>query len=97
MKLINFYRPEGDRPLAETLKLNYMADLELIKKVTGQLKIPVVALGGAGDINHFIEAVKVGASAVSAGSMFVFQGIHKAVLISYISSEQIESELNKIQ
>ncbi|HCT94562.1 MAG: imidazole glycerol phosphate synthase subunit HisF [Bacteroidetes bacterium GWE2_39_28] len=72
-------------------------DLELIKKVTGQLKIPVVALGGAGDINHFIEAVKVGASAVSAGSMFVFQGIHKAVLISYISSEQIESELNKIQ
>lgn len=69
-------------------------DLELIKKVTSQLKIPVVALGGAGNINHLVEAVKEGASAVSAGSMFVFQGVHKAVLISYITSEQINFLLN---
>jgi cyclase len=67
-------------------------DIGLIKKVTGSISIPVVASGGARTIQDFRDAVlNGGASAVSAGSMFVFQGRHRAVLISYPSKEEIES------
>ena len=66
-------------------------DLELIKKITNLVDIPVVALGGAGTLEHFKEAIKAGASAVAAGSMFVFYGKHRAVLISYPKYEDLES------
>jgi cyclase len=59
-------------------------DLELIRGVTSRVPVPVVACGGAGTVEHLVEAVRDGgASAVSAGSMFVFQGTHRAVLIHY--------------
>lgn len=70
-------------------------DLDLIEKVSGMLDIPVVAVGGAGSVTDFVKAVKVGASAVAAGAMFVFQGVHKAVLISYITTDQLEQELKE--
>lgn len=70
-------------------------DLKLIGEVCKNLKVPVVASGGAGKIDHLIEAINVGASAVAAGSMFVYQGIHRAVLISYITSEQVEAAIKK--
>lgn len=48
-------------------------DLELIKKVSENVKIPVIASGGAGDYIHMEEALKYGgASAVAAASMFHF-------------------------
>lgn len=68
-------------------------DLELINKATSALDIPVVAVGGAGSIKHLAEAVNVGASGVAAGSIFVYQGVHKAVLISYITAEQLRDEM----
>jgi imidazole glycerol-phosphate synthase subunit HisF len=59
-------------------------DIQLLQKVTKAVSIPVIAVGGAGNINHFAEAVgQGGASAVAAGSMFVFHGKHRAVLITY--------------
>lgn len=59
-------------------------DLELIKQVTSAVDIPVVACGGSRTIQDLGSAVKQGgASAAGAGSMFVFQGPHRAVLISY--------------
>lgn len=59
-------------------------DIELIKSVSENLKIPLIACGGAGRLEDFKEAIqKGGASAVAAGSFFVFQGPNKAVLISY--------------
>jgi len=59
-------------------------DIELIKKISELVSIPVVACGGAGNMNDFKLAVKqANASAVAAGSMFVFNGPHRAVLISY--------------
>lgn len=65
-------------------------DIELIRRVTSAVHIPVIACGGAGTINHFKEAVRDGgASAVSAGSMFVFHGKHRAVLISYPSKDEL--------
>jgi cyclase len=58
-------------------------DLELVKLVSNAVGIPVIASGGAGSILHMKEVVEVGASAVGAGSFFVFQGKHRAVLITY--------------
>lgn len=64
-------------------------DLDLIKKVSEAVNIPVVACGGAGNIDDFAKAVRYGASAVAAGSMFVFQRPHNAVLISYPSQQEL--------
>lgn len=59
-------------------------DIELIRKVCDATRTPVIASGGAGKISHLIEAVEQGgASAVAAGSIFVFHGKHNAVLINY--------------
>lgn len=69
-------------------------DLELIKEVSRAVGIPVIACGGAGKLEDFNEAIKAGASAVSAGSMFVFVGSNKAVLINYPKSEELEKALN---
>ncbi len=60
-------------------------DAALIKLVSKSVSIPVVALGGAGSVEHFTEAVRAGAAAVAAGSFFVFHGKHRAVLITYPS------------
>lgn len=66
-------------------------DLPLIKAVTEAVTIPVIALGGAGKIEDFAPALNAGASAVAAGSMFVLNGKHKAVLISYPTPAQIRA------
>lgn len=59
-------------------------DIELIADVSDAVNVPVIASGGAGSLDHFRDAVHRGhASAVAAGSMFVFYGPHRAVLISY--------------
>ena len=69
-------------------------DLDLIKHVTGAVNVPVVACGGAGNVQDLAAAVKQGgASAAAAGSMFVFQGPHRAVLISYPSSKELQDIL----
>jgi len=65
-------------------------DISLIKRVSESVRIPVVALGGAGDLNDLKIAVEKGyASAVAAGSMFVYHGPRKAVLINYPSSNEL--------
>jgi cyclase len=64
-------------------------DLDLIRNVSNSVSIPVIASGGAGSIQHMKEAVNVGASAVAAGSFFVFQGKHRAVLITYPSRNEL--------
>ncbi|MGI2026444.1 AglZ/HisF2 family acetamidino modification protein [Endozoicomonas acroporae] len=59
-------------------------DLPLLKSISEKVNVPVVACGGAGNTEHLVMAIKEGgASAVAAGSMFVFHGKHKAVLINY--------------
>lgn len=59
-------------------------DLQLIRSITQTVTVPVVACGGAGTIEHLAQAVNEGgASAVAAGSMFMFHGKHRAVLINY--------------
>ena len=59
-------------------------DLELTRSITSVVRIPVIACGGAGKLDDFRCAVSEGgASAVAAGSLFVFHGKHRAVLINY--------------
>jgi len=59
-------------------------DLQLIRSVTRIVNVPVIACGGAGTVDHLSQAVREGgASAVAAGSMFVFHGKRRAVLINY--------------
>jgi len=66
-------------------------DLELIRLVSGAVQVPVVACGGAATVQHLVEAVKKGgASAAAAGSMFVFHGPHRAVLISYPTPRELD-------
>ena len=65
-------------------------DLDLIKEISTTVTIPVVALGGAGNLEHMIEAYTKGfASALAAGSLFVFQGPKKGVLINYIENSDL--------
>jgi imidazole glycerol-phosphate synthase subunit HisF len=65
-------------------------DTDLIHMVSESVNIPVVAIGGAATVDDLASAVKSGASAVSAGSMFVFQRPHRAVLISYPSQADLK-------
>ena len=65
-------------------------DLKLIKEVAQSVTIPVIAHGGAKTLIDLGLAMHEGlASAAAAGSMFVFQGPHKAVLISYPTPGEI--------
>jgi imidazole glycerol-phosphate synthase subunit HisF len=70
-------------------------DIELIKSISNSIRIPVIACGGAGTLNDFKLAVKEGgASAVAAGSFFVFHGKRRAVLITYPSYSEISDLFN---
>jgi cyclase len=64
-------------------------DLALVQQVATAVRIPVIACGGASTISDFGAAVKAGASAVAAGSIFVFQGRYKAVLISFPTAQDL--------
>lgn len=70
-------------------------DLQLIQKITKQVNVPVVACGGAGSVEHLSQAVhEAGASAVAAGSMFVFHGKHRAVLINYPNASELKKRFS---
>ncbi|MCA0396364.1 MAG: AglZ/HisF2 family acetamidino modification protein [Bacteroidetes bacterium] len=71
-------------------------DLDFINEFCSVVNVPVVVCGGASSIGDFAAAVKKGASAVAAGSMFVFQRPHQAVLISYPSQEELTRKLFSI-
>lgn len=59
-------------------------DLDLIRLVTERVDVPVIACGGAGNPADLVAAIRQGgAAAAAAGSMFVFHGRHRAVLITY--------------
>ena len=64
-------------------------DLDLIKRVADAVLVPVIAAGGARSKVDLKAAISdAGASASAAGAMFVFQGKHRAVLISYPGSKE---------
>lgn len=65
-------------------------DIELTKSISENVTIPVVALGGAGGISDLSLAYNEGfATGLAAGSIFVFQGKKRGVLINYPSRSEI--------
>lgn len=64
-------------------------DLDLTRRVSEAVRVPVIAHGGAGDLGDVAEVLRSGcADAAAAGSLFVFQGPHRAVLISYPTPQE---------
>jgi cyclase len=68
-------------------------DLEAIRIVSDVSPVPVVALGGAGGLPDMVAAQEAGATAVAAGSFFVFHGRRRAVLVSYPGDDELEGAL----
>jgi cyclase len=67
-------------------------DIPPIRKIADAVSVPIIACGGAGHLKDFAMAVREGgASAVAAGSLFVFHGPHRAVLINYPRPTDIEA------
>ena len=70
-------------------------NITLIKKLVEYIKIPLTVLGGAGNLNHIREVInKFGIIGISAGSLFVFKGKYKAVLINYPTREEKDKLIN---
>ena len=66
-------------------------DVEYLKKISSAVDVPLIACGGASTLEDFKSVVdETEVSALGAGSMFVFHGKHKAVLIKYPDRNQIE-------
>lgn len=57
--------------------------LDILHQVAVSVNVPVIACGGAGSIEDFQKAVSAGASAVAAGSLFVYQRKGMGVLVSF--------------
>lgn len=66
-------------------------DLSLIERITSRLSVPLIICGGANGLPDVKKALQAGASAAAAGSLFVFYGKNRAVLINYPTNEEILS------
>lgn len=67
-------------------------DLELAQKIRDVVSVPLTILGGAGSLDHIKALVdKFGIIGASAGSLFVFKGVYRAVLISYPAPAEKEA------
>ena len=66
-------------------------DLDLIKLVSRLTKVPIVASGGAGNYDHMVHAIKAGASAVAASSIFHFTHLTPSGARKYLYSKGIET------
>ena len=71
-------------------------DVDLFARLTPEIQVPIVACGGAGELAH-LQSVVVdgGVSAVAVGSMFVFHGKHKGVLINVPTPEALAILFNE--
>jgi cyclase len=58
--------------------------------VSDNVKIPVIAAGGCGNLQDFYKAIEAGASAAAAGSIFVYHGPRRGVLINYPTRKEIQ-------
>ena len=68
-------------------------DLELVAQVCAAVHMPVIACGGAGSVSDLGAAVHAGASGAAAGSLFVYQGKNRAVLINFPARAELRAHL----
>lgn len=65
-------------------------DGTLIADIAAAVSVPVIALGGAGRLEHLVELYSSShVSALAAGSLFVFQGPERGVLVNYPTKKQL--------
>jgi cyclase len=73
-------------------------DLTLVKAVTDAVRIPVIAHGGAGSVEHVAQVVaEAGASAVALGSMVVFQKKGCGVLVNFPDPVRLAENLQQVE
>lgn len=66
-------------------------DMNLIDKIRNAISLPLTVLGGAGSLDDIAKVIdRHGIIGVAAGSLFVFKGVYRAVLISYPTKEEKE-------
>lgn len=70
-------------------------DLVLIQQLSRVLEVPLIAVGGVGSLSDIKLAVNAGASAVAAGAFFVYNGKHRAVLITYPKYKDLKEIFNQ--
>ncbi len=71
-------------------------DLILAGKIRQTVNIPITILGGAGTLDHIEALIRTcGVIGASAGSLFVFKGVYKAVLINYPTLAQRDELIRK--
>jgi cyclase len=70
-------------------------DLDLVGKVRNVISIPLTVLGGAGSLQDIKQLIyRFGVIGASAGSLFVFNGIYRAVLINYPNRAEKDALIN---
>ena len=65
-------------------------DIELTRAVSDAVRIPVIASGGAGNVEHFYDALTAGGASVLAASLFHFGELSIGDLKSYLRSRGVE-------
>jgi imidazole glycerol-phosphate synthase subunit HisF len=66
-------------------------DLNLISEVSNSINVPMIACGGISSLKDIKACIKAGASAVAAGSFFIYSGPHRAVLLTYPNYNELEA------
>lgn len=73
-------------------------DIELLHEISSAVTIPVVAMGGAGNLKHIKEAYQaVNLNGLAAGSFFIYHDQNKGVLINYPSKTEISDIFNRLE
>jgi imidazole glycerol-phosphate synthase subunit HisF len=68
-------------------------DLDIINRISSAVEIPVIACGGANNLEDCKKVLLAGAAGAAAGSFFVLHGKHRAVLVSYPDRSKINNLL----
>lgn len=72
-------------------------DLELTRQINTASKVPVTILGGAGSLAHIEELIRnFGVIGIAAGSLFVFKGVYRAVLVNYPTIKERDQLLQSL-
>ena len=72
-------------------------DLSLAEKIRQTVRVPITMLGGAGHLDHIESLIRsCGVVGASAGSLFVFKGAYKAVLINYPTLIQRDDMIRRV-
>jgi len=71
-------------------------DVELVSEVREAIRLPMTILGGAGSLKDIAELIHTfGIIGAAAGSLFVFKGVYRAVLINYPSRAEKDAVVNQ--